>query len=359
MPVAPIVPRASPVQSIVGVEWLAGFGCRSSSHHHASLAERMSKMLRRISCWIAIVLIAAVVWAVVIYLRDMHRAYERIRGKGAVIPSPYGNIEYTEGGSGPPALVIHGSGGGYDQGELLARAVLGEQFHWITPSRFGYLRSTFRAGATFDDQAHAYAYLLDRLGIKKVAVVTLSHGGPSALLFAVLHPERVSSLTLISAGVASSAAQGQARANQKGEMLTTIFKYDSLYWGISRLFRKRLMELMGADDAVIAGLSPEQRALVDQVIDSMNPVAPRSAGAAFDNQAAMPNERIAAIRAPTLIFHATDDTLQLYHNAEFAASTIPGAKLVRFERGGHLLMSVEQATIRTVMQKHILDHVSE
>ncbi len=25
-----------------------------------------------------------------------------------------------------------------------------------------------------------------------------------------------------------------------------------------------------------------------------------------------------------------DDTLQLYHNAEFAASTIPGARLVRY-----------------------------
>ena len=36
------------------------------------------------------------------------------------------------------------------------------------------------------------------------------------------------------------------------------------------------------------------------------------------------------------------------HNDEFAASTIPGARLVRFERGGHLLLSVEQATIRTV-----------
>ncbi len=60
-------------------------------------------------------------------------------------------------------LVIHGSGGGYDQGELLVQAVLGEQFHWIVPSRFGYLRSTFREGATFDDQAQAYAYLLDQL----------------------------------------------------------------------------------------------------------------------------------------------------------------------------------------------------
>jgi len=316
-------------------------------------------MLRRILLWIAIGLILAVVLVSAAYFWDMNRAYERVSGKSTVITSPYGDIEFTEGGSGPDVLVIHGSGGGYDQGELLARAVLGDQFHWITPSRFGYLRSTFHEGATFDDQAHAYAYLLDQLGIKKVAVVALSHGGPSALLFAVLYPERVSSLTLISCGVASSAAQDQVQANQKGDMLMTIFKYDPLYWAITKLFKRQLMELMGANDAVIASLTPGQRELVDQVIDYMNPVSLRSAGAAFDNKATMPDERIAAIRAPTLIFHATDDTLQLYHNAEFAASTIPGARLVSFQRGGHLLMSVEQSTIQTIMQKHILDHVSE
>ena len=316
-------------------------------------------MLRRILRWIAIGLILAVVLVSAAYFWDMNRAYERVHGKSTVMASPYGDIEFTEGGSGPDVLVIHGSGGGYDQGELLAQAVLGDQFHWITPSRFGYLRSTFHEGATFDDQAHAYAYLLDQLGIKKVAVVALSHGGPSALLFAVLYPERVSSLTLISCGVASSAAQDQVQANQKGDMLMTIFKYDPLYWAITKLFKRQLMELMGANDAVIAGLTPGQRELVDQVIDYMNPVSLRSAGAAFDNKATMPNERIAAVRAPTLIFHATDDTLQLYHNAQFAASTIPGARLVSFQRGGHLLMSVEQSTIRTVMQKHILDHISE
>lgn len=316
-------------------------------------------MFRRILGWTAIGLIAAVVLVLAVYFRDMNRVYERIRGKSTIIPSPYGDIEYTEGGAGPPVLVIHGSGGGYDQGELLVQAVLGDQFHWIAPSRFGYLRSTFHEGATFDDQAHAYAYLLDRLGIQKVAVVTLSHGGPSALLFAALHPERVSSLTLISAGVAASATQDQAQANQKGDMLTTIYKYDPLYWAISKLFKKQFMELMGANETVIAGLTPEQRDLVEHIIDDMNPVSPRAAGVAFDNRAAMPNERIAAIQAPTLVFHATDDTLQLYHNAEFAAATIPGARLVRFERGGHLLVCVEQATIRMATQQHILNHMSE
>jgi 2-hydroxy-6-oxonona-2,4-dienedioate hydrolase len=91
----------------------------------------------------------------------------------------------------------------------------------------------------------------------------------------------------------------------------------------------------------------------------MNPVSLRAAGVAFDNKAAMPNERIAAVRAPTLILHAADDRLQLFHNAEFAAATIPEARLVRFERGGHLLFAVEQATISAIVQKHILEHRGE
>ena len=315
-------------------------------------------MFGKILRWIAIGLIVALVLVGAAYLSDMNRAYDRIQGKSTVIPSPYGDIEYTEGGSGPPVLVIHGSGGGYDQGELVVEAVLGDQFHWIAPSRFGYLRSTFNEGATFDDQAHAYAYLLDRLGIERAAVVAISHGGPSALLFAVLHPERVSSLALISAGVASIDATDQAQANRQGEMLVTIYRYDPLYWTATSLFKKQFMELMGADDTVIASLSPRQREMAEEIIDYMNPASLRAAGAAFDNKAAMPNERIALITAPTLIVHATDDTLQLYHNAQFAAATIPGATLVSFDRGGHLVMIVEQSTISTAVQKQILDHVS-
>jgi len=313
-------------------------------------------MLRGSLRYTAVVLILALVLVSAAYLWDINRAYERVSGKSTIISSPYGDIEFTEGGSGPDVLVVHGSGGGYDQGELLVQAGLGSQFHWIAPSRFGYLQSTFHENATFDDQAHAYAYLLDYLGIKKVAVVALSHGGPSALLFAALYPERVSSLTLISCGVASSSSKDQVQANQKGDMWVTIFKYDSIYWAATKLFKKQLIELMGADDAVVSSLSPGQKELIDRIIDYMNPVSLRSGGAAFDNKAAMPNERIAAIRAPTLVFHAKDDSLQLYHNAEFAASTIPHAHLVSFNRGGHLILSVEQSTIRSTMQKHILDH---
>jgi pimeloyl-ACP methyl ester carboxylesterase len=316
-----------------------------------------------------------------VYRQDMARAYERIGERSRVIASPLGDIEYLEGGGatgvmgahdassatqsnesarsvGPAVLVVHGSGGGYDQGELLAHAALGRNtaLRWVAPSRFGYLRSALPAGATFDTQAQAFAHLLNHLGIEQVAVVALSHGGPSALLFAALYPDRVSSLTLISAGVATSAVADQAEAHRKGSALMAIFQQDWRYWAMTHALRGWFLELMGVSAEVAAGLTPAQKQLADEVIDFMNPVSPRAAGTVFDNRAAMPNERIAAIRAPTLILHARDDGLQLFHNAEFAAGHIAGARLVSFERGGHLLLAVEQAAVQAKTVAHIRAH---
>jgi len=214
-------------------------------------------------------------------------------------------------------------------------------------------------GATFDEQAHAYVHLLDHLGLQRVAVVALSHGGPSALLFAALYPERVSSLTLISAGVASTEAANQAAASERGDALTTIFSSDWLYWGATKLFRGQFYQLLGANESIAKGLSEEQLKLANQFIDWMNPVSRRSSGTAFDNQALLPNERISRIRAPTLILHAKDDGLQLFENAEFAATRIPDARLVTFETGGHLLMITEQERVRKLTREHVQRHCDE
>jgi pimeloyl-ACP methyl ester carboxylesterase len=305
-----------------------------------------------------ILLILLAAWGIITYLKDMNRAYERITGKSTVISSPFGSIEYKTGGtlSGTPVLVIHGGGGGYDQGELIAEVVLDDSFYWIAPSRFGYLDSELPVNATWDDQADAYAFLLDHLEIDKVAVVAMSQGGPSALLFAVNHPERVSSLTCLSCGVAASASEVQADANRKGTILKTIFQYDVLYWTASKLFKKQLLGIIGATDEVIAGLTPDQQVNADHFIEYMNPASPRSAGAVFDNEATMPGGRIAAITAPTLIIHAKDDLLQLYHNAEFAAVTIPESEIMSYESGGHILMIVEQEAIKNAVGENIIEN---
>ena len=168
--------------------------------------------------------------------------------------------------------------------------------------------------------------------------------------------QRVSSLTLLSTGVTASDAGAQAQASQQGSMLAAIFKYDWLYWGVTKLFKPQFMALMGANDAVIAELTPPQRQLVDRVIDEMNPVSLRSGGAAFDNRAAMPRDEIGEF-APD-----ADHPCHRRHAAAIPERRVCGGhhsprQADAFERGGHLLMAVELPAIRAAVQRQILDHV--
>ena len=62
-------------------------------------------------------------------------------------------------------------------------------------------------------------------------------------------------------------------------------------------------ELMGVIPAARERFAREQRQLTDEVIVVMKPVSRRAGRMVFDNSAAMRNDRIAAIHAPTLILH--------------------------------------------------------
>jgi 2-hydroxy-6-oxonona-2,4-dienedioate hydrolase len=61
--------------------------------------------------------------------------------------------------------MIHGSGGGHDQGMAWARPLVQQGVRVIAMSRFGYLRTPRPADASPEAQADAHACLLDALGI--------------------------------------------------------------------------------------------------------------------------------------------------------------------------------------------------
>jgi 2-hydroxy-6-oxonona-2,4-dienedioate hydrolase len=69
-------------------------------------------------------------------LKDRNRA---LKSAHRQVETGLGAIEYAREGTGPAALVIHGAGGGFDQGLYLGRKMLGAGFDLIAPSRFGYL----------------------------------------------------------------------------------------------------------------------------------------------------------------------------------------------------------------------------
>lgn len=312
------------------------------------------RMVRWMALAIALAVAAAGLWAWSQYRRDLRAAVQRVEGRSELAATTWGAVEYRRVGTGVPVLVIHGSGGGFDQGELIAQALLPEGQAWIAPSRFGYLRSALPRGADFELQARVLDAWLQGLGLPRVHVVALSQGGPAALLMAARHPARVASLTLLSAGVTATADTGQAQASRQGDALAWVFQGNLRYWLLARLGRGPLLELMGVDAEVARGLGPAQRELVDAVIDRMHPAAPRAAGVRLDNRAALPGvQDLAAIRAPTLVVHARDDRLQVFGNAQAALRHIPGARLAAFDRGGHLLVAVERDAVRRLLAGHL------
>ena len=90
-------------------------------------------------------------------------------------------MEYAVAGSGPPLLMIHGTGGGFDQGLLFTEKLAAHGVRVIAPSRFGYLRSSFPADHSSEAQADAFVALLDHLKLERVVVAGGSAGfGPLA-----------------------------------------------------------------------------------------------------------------------------------------------------------------------------------
>ncbi len=163
----------------------------------------MARAISRYALLLAILLVVGlVVFVAFTYLRfraDVQPNRERLLSGGRIVTTEeFGDIEYAIQGKGLPVLVVHGAGGGYDQGLLIGENYVGDGHRFIAPSRFGYVRSSIPQNGSPVAQADAYAALLDTLGIERVAVVGFSDGGLSALQFALLHPERCAVLVMIS-----------------------------------------------------------------------------------------------------------------------------------------------------------------
>jgi 2-hydroxy-6-oxonona-2,4-dienedioate hydrolase len=152
----------------------------------------------RVAAVVAGLVLAAIGLAVYIsYQRDIGQARERVLLGSQIAETPCGSIEYAVAGEGPPVLVSHGSGGGFDQGMDFAAPLVRKGLRVIAMSRFGYLRTPLPADASAAAQADAHACLLDALNIRRAAIIGASAGAPSAMQFALRHPERTAALVLL------------------------------------------------------------------------------------------------------------------------------------------------------------------
>ncbi|MGZ6144360.1 MAG: alpha/beta fold hydrolase, partial [Myxococcales bacterium] len=141
----------------------------------------------KLSRWVALGAVAGVaaglLWMLAAYVRDMGAARRRVAAGSEIAATKCGPIEYAERGKGPALLVVHGAGGGFDQGLMIGEPYAARGYRIIAPSRFGYLRTPLPADASAEAQADAHACLLDALGVDRAAVIGVSAGGPSTIHF--------------------------------------------------------------------------------------------------------------------------------------------------------------------------------
>lgn len=265
----------------------------------------------------------------------------------AVTTTAFGDVEYADQGTGPTVLLVHGAGGEYDQGLLIGRTFVDEGYRLIAPSRFGYLRSSIPRDGSPAAQADAFAALLDTLGVGRVAVVAFSDGGPSALQFALRHPDRTVALVMISA---KSKTPPPTTPLQE-LVFEGIFRSDYLYWAVSEAARPFLLAMLGVSADVQDRAIGDGQRLITAVTEGMNPISLRRNGIYHDRAtlSVLPEDvfHLEQITAPTLVVHAKDDGLQAYEHGQNTATRVPGAQLVSYEQGGHLLsLQIDDARVK-------------
>lgn len=274
------------------------------------------------------------------YARDMRAVRDRLAAGSQIVETRHGPIEYTTWGQGPPILVVHGAGGGYDQGLSIARAFGGEDFRWISLSRFGYLRTPLPADASTAAQADAFADLLDDLGIERVAILAMSGGVPPSLQFAQRYPERTAALVLLSSAPYTPLTAAEQKLPAPIWVYQALFSSDFPYWVLQKVAPASLEPMFDITPALQAGSPLEEQAFIAGQVEAFQPVTGRFAGVQNEGTAIDPEVRylVEEITAPTLVIHARDDHINPFSFGEYTVQHIPGTQFLPLATGGHLLL---------------------
>jgi pimeloyl-ACP methyl ester carboxylesterase len=260
------------------------------------------------------------------YFQWKQNVLQRLQANSSIMDTTSGPIEYSVKGTGPALLFAHGSPGGYDQSMATADLFQSDQFTYIAVSRPGYLRTPLQQKSPAA-QADLYAALLDKLGIQKATIIGSSGGGPSALQFALRHPERCSGLIMIC---------GVSQYYSEQKMLAALPPIQRLFTLLSERFissnNPALFLIEAAHRYFPYPLIPEG------FLQSLPMRELRKAGYINDMEqfAHINDYPLKQITAPTLVLHGDQDRDVSIKNAELVASKVPHATFVIDKGGTHL-----------------------
>ena len=286
----------------------------------------------------AVVLAGLVLFTYTGYRHDIGVAEARVSSGSEIAETPCGPIEYAVTGKGAPVLLVHGAGGGFDQGLEFGRPLAERGFTVIAMSRFGYLRTPMRADASPAAQADAHACLLDALKLPGAAILGGSAGAPSAIEFCVRHPGRCSAMVLlVPAFFPPGALQAQPAA--PSWMFDWILGSDFFFWLNMKLARGTMLEKIFATPVRdFESASAEEQKRIVRIARGTLPLSQRRKGLwnDFAIVSSSPRYALEQLRVPALVISIENDLFGTFESSRAAAERIPGARFLSFPTGGHL-----------------------
>ena len=255
-----------------------------------------------------------------------------------MIETRLGPVEYARVGLGRPVVVLHGTPGGIDAAELMARFLPRDTTSAILLSRPGYLGTELGDNRSIDQQADLVIALLDAFGIETAGVLSWSGGGPCGYRLAVRYPERITALV-------SFAAVSRAIILPKPSLSDRLmFGTSAGHWLLRVLVAHRPADVvtatMQSESSLTIMADPAMLAFVLALGQTASTTRERRAG--LDNDAAqfeaIDSLELERITIPTLVVQGTADADVPPADSDFAAATIPGARRIDLVDGSHLAL---------------------
>jgi pimeloyl-ACP methyl ester carboxylesterase len=247
------------------------------------------------------------------------------------IEMSHGKTRYWEAGSGFPTILIHGAG--WTSGcETWALNIgpLSEKLHVYAIDCLNW-----GLGDVFN-QEMSFAYLVDHvrefmdvLGIEKANIIGHSMGGWIVTLFAYESPDRVNKLVNVAGG-------GTANRPLQNMVEFKVPSAETITGQISHRFPEGTVDVAELAATFIKKTEdPLQGEAFGNVMKHMtNPMT----RVRYNTLRRMP-----LIKAPTLVLWGKDDETNNVSMGEETAAAIPGARLVIFEKTGHMLPQQQAA----------------
>jgi pimeloyl-ACP methyl ester carboxylesterase len=239
----------------------------------------------------------------------------------------------------PAILLIAGGASSMDlwHDEFCERLAAGDRFvirydHRDTGKSVAYPPG--KPGYDGRDLVEDAAGLLDALQVDGAHIVGMSMGGGIAQHLALLHPDRVASLTLVSS---SPAVSSDRELPPPSDDLRKRFAEPPPEPDLSD--RDAVVDYVVGNARAYVGALPfdeeATRALATRIVERTQNMGSSMTNHFVAAEGPPVQARLGDIRASTLIVHGTEDPLFPFEHAQALGAEIPGARLLPLEGIGH------------------------